>query len=136
MKNKNPILLLEDDQIDIMGVKRAMKNLNIYNKLVVCANGEEGLISLNDVNQLRPALILLDINMPKMDGIEFLKIIKQDDHLKTIPVIILTSSDEQKDIKQCYSLGINGYFIKPTSTGLFTKTLEIINMYWTHSEYA
>ncbi len=134
MKNNNPILLLEDDQIDVMSVKRALKELKITNPIIVCENGEEGLEYLNNARNKRPCLILLDINMPRMNGIEFLRIIKQNKQLKVLPVVVLTSSKEEQDKLETFGLGICGYIIKPTDSKAFIGILHIIDIYWTLSE--
>ena len=85
MRDCKPILLLEDDTVDAMTVKRALKDINVTNPLVRATNGEEGLAYLRDETKAKPCVILLDINMPKMNGIEFLKIVKADDKLKSNP---------------------------------------------------
>ena len=94
MRNSKPILLVEDDRVDAMTVKRALKDLNVTNLLVHTLNGEEALEYLTGEGNERPCIILLDLNMPRMNGIEFLKIIKADDELKKIPVVVLTTSEE------------------------------------------
>jgi len=134
MKNNNPILLLEDDQIDVMSIKRSLKKLKIINTLVVCGNGEEGVKYLNNAASKRPCLILLDINMPRMNGLEFLKIIKQDARLKLLPVVVFTSSKEEQDKLESFGLGISGYIIKPADPRAFTDVLHVIDIYWTLSE--
>jgi len=134
MRSNNPILLLEDDQIDVMSVKRAIKKLKITNPIIVCENGEEGLEYLNDARNKRPCLILLDINMPRMNGIEFLRIIRQNEQFKVLPVVVFTSSKEEKDKLETFGLGIGGYIIKPTEPKAFVAVLHIIDVYWTLSE--
>ena len=90
MKNRQPILMLEDDEVDVMTMRRALKELHIANALNVAGDGEEGLRVLARIE--RPAIILLDINMPRMNGLEFLRLIKADRKYARIPVVILTSS--------------------------------------------
>jgi len=92
MRGTKPVLLLEDDRVDVLSVSRAFKELKIANPLQVVGNGEEGLRYLHDENNPRPCLILLDLNMPRMNGLEFLKVIKNDEELKKIPVVVLTNS--------------------------------------------
>jgi len=92
MKSLRTILLVEDDRVDAMTVKRAMKEINITNPLEIARDGEDALAYLRDERNERPCIILLDLNMPKMNGIEFLNILKQDPVLKRIPVIVLTTS--------------------------------------------
>jgi CheY-like chemotaxis protein len=106
MRNSNPILLVEDDNVDVMTVKRALKDLNIKNQLVSTANGEEALEYLKNNDNNKPCIILLDLNMPKMNGIEFLTIIKADKTLKTIPVIVLTTSSQQQDIAESFKFSV------------------------------
>ena len=134
MKNFKPILLVDDDNIDAMSVGRAFKELNITNPLVRSVNGEEALNYLNDDSNEMPCMILLDLNMPKMNGIEFLGIIKKDDRLKSIPVIVLTTSTEECDIKDTYEFSISGYIVKPPDYKSFVETMRIIKIYWSQSE--
>lgn len=134
MKNSKPILLAEDDSVDVMIVERAFKDLKIKNQLACTANGEEALEYLkNDANK-KPCIILLDLNMPKMNGIEFLKIVKADEVLKKIPVIVLTTSSQQQDIVESFKLGVAGYIVKSVDYAKFTKAINTINLYWTLSE--
>jgi len=91
MRNLKPILLVEDDDVDVMTVERVFKDLKIKNQLVSTANGEEALEYLKNSGNKKSCIILLDLNMPKMNGIEFLKIVKADEVLKKIPVIVLTT---------------------------------------------
>ncbi len=104
MKDTKPILLVEDDSVDAMTVKRALKDLNVTNPLVHKLNGEEALEYLRADENQRPCLILLDLNMPKMNGIEFLKVAKSEDVAKKIPVVVLTTSKDEQDIveSKCY----------------------------------
>ena len=136
MKNAKPILLVEDDQVDAMTVKRALKDLNVTNRLDISNNGEEALDFLrNDRNQ-KPGIILLDLNMPRMNGIEFLKIAKKDELLKRIPVVVLTTSKEEQDRIESFELGVAGYMIKPVDYLQFVEVMRAIDMYWTLSELA
>jgi len=134
MKSKKPILLVEDDEIDVMTVKRSLKDLKVSNRLDVAGNGEEAVEFLNEPRNDFPCLILLDINMPRMNGIEFLKIIKQDDRLKRIPVVVLTSSREDQDKMDSFGLGISGYMVKPADYQKFVAVIRAIDLYWTLSE--
>jgi len=134
MRNSKPILLVEDDSIDAMTVKRALQDLNVTNPLVHKGNGEEALEYLRNPNSTEPCLILLDLNMPKMNGIEFLKIIKSDDTLREIPVVVLTTSDEQRDIVESFQLCVAGYMLKAVDYKKFVETIRVINLYWTLSE--
>lgn len=134
MKSKKNILLVEDDRIDVMTVKRALKDINVTNKLDVVNNGEEALKFLRDKNNELPCIILLDLNMPRMNGIEFLRIAKQDDNIKRIPVVVLTTSKEEQDKVQSFDLGVAGYMAKPVDYQQFVNVIRTINLYWTLSE--
>ena len=128
------ILLVEDDIVDVMTVKRAFKEINITNSLSVTGNGEEALEYLKDENNEKPGLILLDLNMPKMNGIEFLKIIKNDEAHKSIPVVVLTTSKEEQDKLSSFNYSVAGYIIKPVDYMQFVEAVKTIRMYWTLSE--
>ena len=134
MRDCKPILLLEDDTVDAMTVKRALKDINVTNPLVRTANGEEALVYLKDETKQKPCVILLDINMPKMNGIEFLKVIKTDDKLRRIPAIVLTTSKDDKDRFTTFQLSIAGFIVKPVDYLKFLEAIKIVNLYWTLSE--
>jgi CheY-like chemotaxis protein len=134
MRDNLPILLVEDDVVDHMLVKRAFKNLDITNPLIIFTNGEEALEHLRDKSNPTPCIIIIDLNMPKMNGIEFLKIIKEDRVLKIIPVIVLTTSKEEQDKTECFKLGVAGYMIKPVEYVKFVELMDTMNKYWTFSE--
>ena len=134
MKNNKPILLVEDDQVDVMSIKRALKDLNVTNRLYVTGNGEEAIKFLNKTENELPCLILLDINMPRMNGIEFLKIAKHHNRLKLIPVVVLTSSEEEQDRMDSFELGIAGYMLKPDDYKKLVEVIRAIDLYWTVSE--
>lgn len=135
MNSLQPILLIEDDEVDVMTVKRCFKELNIPNKIITAINGKEAYETLlNRNNRPNPSLILLDINMPIMSGLEFLKKLKNIEQYKHIPVVMLTSSREEEDIMRCYQLGIAGYLIKPLEYKDFVKSFAILNEYWSMSE--
>lgn len=135
MKSRDPILLVEDDLVDAMTVKRALKEIHVMNKIMQAGNGEEALEILNDPAQKLPSIILLDLNMPRMNGIEFLKIIKQDEKFKSIPVVVLTTSHEEQDRIESFKLGVAGYMIKPVDYMQFVEVIRTINVYWTLSEF-
>lgn len=130
----NPILLVEDDSVDAMTVKRALKELHVSNPLTHVENGEEALAHLQDANQEQPCLILLDLNMPVMNGIEFLHAVKALPELKRIPVVALTTSDEQEDKVESFELGVAGYMRKPVEYRQFVEIVRTIDAYWTISE--
>jgi CheY-like chemotaxis protein len=125
---------VEDDKVDVMTVKRSLEELDITNQLVQMNNGEEAYEYLKDEDSKEPCLILLDLNTPRMDGLEFLKVIKYDQKLKKIPVIVLTTSNNHCDIIESFELGAAGYMIKSVNYDRFVDTLRIINSYWTLSE--
>lgn len=128
------ILLVEDDQVDAMTVRRALKELHVTNRLEHVENGEDALAFLSDKAKDTPCLILLDLNMPIMNGIEFLEAIKADAELKCIPVVVLTTSDEQKDKLESFKLGVAGYMRKPVDYKQFVEIIRTIDAYWTISE--
>lgn len=129
-----PILLVEDDQVDAMTVTRALKEIHVTNPLVHLENGEEALHHLRDRGNEKPCIILLDLNMPIMNGIEFLNVAKHDDELKRIPVVVLTTSEEQQDKVGSFNLGVAGYMAKPVDYRLFVEVMRSIDAYWTISE--
>ncbi len=134
MRNSKPILLVEDDNVDAMTVKRALKDLRVTNPLVHSANGEEAIGYLrNDANE-KPCVILLDLNMPKMNGIEFLKVAKSDEMLKRIPAVVLTTSKDDRDKVESFELNVAGYIVKPVDYKKFVEAIRIVNLYWTLSE--
>jgi CheY-like chemotaxis protein len=129
------ILLLEDDIVDVMTIKRAIKQLDISNELIVKENGEEGLDYLNQCTEL-PGLIFLDLNMPKMNGIEFLGAIKPNKKWAQIPIVVLTTSKNDEDKLATFSKGISGYMIKPVDYAQFKDMIETIKKYWNLSEHS
>jgi CheY-like chemotaxis protein len=127
------ILLIEDDTIEVMKLNRTIKSLQLEHRLIEAKNGEEALEILNQKNNL-PDIILLDLNMPKINGIEFLRILKNDDILKYIPTIVLTTSNNHKDVLECYKIGIAGYFLKPLKYEDYVFKIEKILAYWSSNE--
>ncbi len=134
MRNSKPILLLEDDRVDAMTVRRAFKELKVTNPLVSSMNGKEAFKHLRSEGNEKPCIILLDLNMPKMNGIEFLKIAKADEALKSIPVVVLTTSKTARDVVESFKLGAAGYMVKSVDYGKFVETVRTIDLYWTLSE--
>ncbi len=134
MKGNKPILLVEDDLVDVLTVKRALKEMNVTNPLDTVSNGEEALIFLRDEKNSKPALILLDLNMPRMNGIEFLEVFKRDELLKRIPVVVLTTSKDEQDKLDSFNLGVAGYMVKPVDYLQFVEVMKTIHLYWTLSE--
>lgn len=129
-----PILLVEDDQVDVMTILRALKEVHVSNRVVATENGEAALDYLRESGSEQPCIILLDLNMPIMNGIEFLQNIKQDPVLRRIPVVVLTTSEEQQDKLRSFDLGVAGYMTKPVDYRQFVEVVRSINLYWTISE--
>lgn len=134
------ILLVEDDEVDIMNVQRAFKKGNILNPLYIAANGLEALAMLKGTADQPPEvpnerrLILLDLNMPKMGGIEFLQKLRSDEKLRHIPVVILTTSNQDRDLVEAYNLNVAGYILKPVDFVRFVELMATLNKYWSLSE--
>nr|WP_246841307.1 response regulator [Chroococcidiopsis sp. TS-821] len=132
------ILLVEDDEVDVMNVKRAFKKNNITNPLYMAANGVEALALLRGKGDtLIPRerrLVLLDLNMPKMNGIEFLRELRADPELRSTPVIVLTTSNEDRDKVEAYNFNVAGYILKPVTFANFVEAVATLNKYWTLSE--
>ena len=135
------ILLVEDDEVDIMNVKRAFMKNKIQNPLHVAHNGLEALAMLrgNKAEGIEkidpmPKVILLDINMPKMGGLEFLQEIRNDPNLRSISVFVMTTSDEESDKVTAYNFNVAGYILKPLSFERFVQAVSILNHYWTLCE--
>lgn len=134
MRNCRPVLLVDDDTIDAMTVQRAFKDLKMTNPLAHALNGEDALAYLSRASSARPCVILLDLNMPKMNGLEFLRVIKADPELKRIPVIVLTTSCEEQDVVSSFRLNVAGYIVKPVDYQKFVEAVRTIDLYWTLSE--
>jgi CheY-like chemotaxis protein len=136
-ENMLNILLVDDDEVDVMNVQRAFKKHNITNPLFIANNGFEALDMLRgDPPAVPPQrrLILLDLNMPKMGGIEFLRELRADDRLKSTPVIVLTTSNEDNDKVEAYNLNVAGYILKPVTFSSFLESMAALNKYWTLCE--
>ena len=134
MRNTKPVLLIEDDSVNAMGVIRVFDGLEIPKHVVHLESGKEALKYLNDNTLEKPDLILLDLNMPGMTGVEFLRTIKADTVLRNIPVVMFTTSDDQRDIDECFDLNVAGYIIKPFDPELFEEMIKTVAMYWSYSE--
>jgi CheY-like chemotaxis protein len=135
------ILLVEDDEVDVMNVKRAFQKGNITNPLYIANNGVEALEMLNGTSQTkldpipdRRRLILLDLNMPKMGGLEFLRRLRAHHNFKSIPVVVLTTSDRDRDVVEAYELNVAGYLLKPVSFPKFVEMIKSVAHYWEVSE--
>ncbi|PZO21793.1 MAG: two-component system response regulator [Leptolyngbya foveolarum] len=133
------ILLVEDDKVDVMNVQRSFKKANIANPLFVAGNGLEALDILRNESETMQMpkfrrLVLLDLNMPKMGGIEFLKELRKDPTLRRTPVIVLTTSDQERDRVEAYDLNVAGYLLKPVTFANFADVMTTLNRYWTLCE--
>lgn len=128
------ILLVEDSSMEVMKVRRAMDSLNLAPEITEARNGKEALEALQDPNNL-PSLILLDLNMPKMNGIEFLTTLKENKSSINVPIIILTSSNCENDITTCYRLGVSGYITKPTKYTDYLKKMKELFTYCDSREF-
>lgn len=117
-----------------MRVARALKEIHVANQIVHRENGEDALNYLRDESNNQPCLILMDLNMPVMNGIEFLQVVKKDERLRRIPVVVLTSSDDQQDKLNSFNLGAVGYVVKPISYRQFVEAMRSIDAYWTISQ--
>lgn len=125
------ILLVEDDEVDVMNVRRAFERNNVSNPLYVAGNGLEALEMLRDGTVPRERrLILLDLNMPKMNGIEFLRELRRDRELSATPVIVLTTSNDDRDRIEAYNLNVAGYILKPVTFTNFCEVMAALNKYW------
>lgn len=124
------ILLVEDNPDDVELTTRALKKTKVSNQVVVAHDGAEAAEMLFGESHLRPAVILLDLKLPKIDGLELLKKIRGDDRTKLLPVVILTSSKEEKDLIQSYSLGANSYIKKPVDFDQFINAVSELGLYW------
>ena len=138
MENKElQILLVEDNMSDAMLTIRALKKHNLANNLVHLFDGAQALDFLFGKGEYegrnlaeKPKVIFLDLKMPKVDGLEVLRQLKNDDRTKRIPVVMMTSSREEKDIVESHSLGVNSYIVKPVGFENFSKTVTDLGMYW------
>lgn len=126
------ILLVEDDQVDVMNVKRAFEKNKILNPLYVATNGLEALQMLRDGSvPAQRRLVLLDLNMPAMGGIEFLRELRADSKLRLTPVVVLTTSGDEKDRLDAYDFHVAGYLRKPVEFPRFMELTAALNKYWT-----
>lgn len=131
------VLLVEDNDDDANLTIRGLKKQNLANRLHRVADGEEALDFIfgkgkydgRPVNNI-PKVILLDLKMPKVDGLEVLRAVRSDDRTKHIPVVVMTSSKEEKDITESYNLGVNSYIVKPVDFQKFAESIKDIGFYW------
>jgi CheY-like chemotaxis protein len=135
--NPKTILLVEDNPSDIELTKRAFEKSRIANEMIVAVDGQEALnylFNLDPLTGLRlnelPALVLLDLKLPKVDGLQVLSQIRKDDHTSRLPVVILTTSNEEQDVVQSYDLGANSYIRKPVDFKQFSESVQHLGLYW------
>lgn len=125
------ILLVEDDQVDVLNMRRAFKKANITSPLHVAGNGHEALDLLRGGEMPgERRLVLLDLNMPRMNGIEFLRALRADPELSLTPVVVLTTSDAERDKVEAFNLHVAGYLLKPVTFARFCETVVSLNQYW------
>lgn len=124
------ILLIDDDDVDAMAVRRALKKHRIANPLTVARDGIEGLEALRSGKVESPFMILLDLNMPRMNGLEFLEELRKDEELKASVVFVLTTSDEDQDIAAAYAQQVAGYILKSNVGPDFLRVLDLLGSYW------
>lgn len=131
-----PIVLIEDSEDDCEAIMRAFRKSGVDNPIIWCNTGQEALDLMHKScvadtgSALRPIIILLDLNMPGIDGRKILEIIKSHDMMKSIPVIIVSTSDNERDIKHCYQLGASSYIQKPLDFDGLTETVRRLKEYW------
>jgi two-component system response regulator len=131
--NNNPILLVDDNPDDVTFTLRAFKQNNISNRIVVATDGEQALQILlpeDAARQFQPALVLLDVKLPKVDGLEVLRRIRADPRTQSLPVVVLTTSSEETDIITSYRLGANSFVRKPVVFSDFLSAASMLGMYW------
>jgi CheY-like chemotaxis protein len=131
-KRELHILLVDDDEVDVMNVQRAFEKNRLANPIHVASNGLEALAKLRDGSIDSPRrLVLLDLNMPRMNGIEFLRALRADPELQSTSVVVLTTSNEERDKVEAYRLNVAGYLLKPVTFTNFVDVMATLNKYWT-----
>lgn len=130
MSEKKLILLVEDDPDHELLTIRALKKSNIANDVRVARDGEEAVNLLFGESAIRPQVILLDLKLPKIEGLEVLRRVRESDATRMMPVVVLTSSDEERDVVRSYKLGVNSYIRKPVNFADFAEATRQLGMYW------
>ncbi len=126
------IMLIEDDEVDVLTVRRALQQTRITNPLYTASDGEDALEKLRSGEvSLDGLLLLLDLNMPRMSGIEMLQSLRKDPDLKHLPVVVLTTSDDERDKIEAYNLNVAGYIVKPVTFTDFVEAMATLGRYWT-----
>lgn len=130
--DSRPILLVEDNEDDVLLTRRAFRKAGIPNELIVARDGVEAMevMTVGRFGKMLPALVLLDLKLPKVDGMEILRRLRQDDRTRIARVVVLTSSREEKDIQRCAELGANSFIRKPVDFDEFLKAVQTISSYW------
>ncbi|MEM6524140.1 MAG: response regulator [Bacteroidota bacterium] len=134
MHEDKQILLIEDDKVDALAVKKALKDTDISNELIHISSGQEALECLKNQTAPNIGLILLDLNMPMMNGIEFLEERNKEPAIASIPLVVLTTSRNETDVKSSYKLGISGYIVKPVNYNDFKTVIKKLHAYWSLCE--
>jgi CheY-like chemotaxis protein len=128
------VLVVEDDKIAQLGIKKILSSGDLSIELVLAENGKEGVDYFDKAEAAETDFVLLDLNMPVMNGFEFLENIRKNEKLKDLPVVVHTTSDNIEDLKKCRSLGINGYFVKHIDYSVYKNNLLNIVNYWSESK--
>ena len=124
------ILLVEDNPEDLEMALRSLQRNNLANRIHVARDGAEALDFLKRADKNLPKVVLLDLKLPKVNGIEVLEAIRADERTKVLPVVVLTSSREEPDVRRCYDLGVNSYIVKPVDFDAFVKAVAEVGLYW------
>ena len=137
MSNKKTILLAEDDPADQMILRRALRSSSVESELFIVGDGAQALDYLNHRGKFtdaaespRPDLLIVNLNMPKVDGREVIRTLRADERFKMLPIVALTTSDDECDIRECYALGVNSYVVKPSSMDELRQAVEALQQYW------
>jgi CheY-like chemotaxis protein len=136
MRHHEIVFVIEDDTLDALAVEQAFADLGAPNPMVVVATGSEALDYLHRTESNAPGLILLDLNLPGMSGMELLRHLKTDPVLKRIPVVVLSSSNEERDRHEAFDLSAAGYFVKPMNYDTFVGMIRTVITYWLSAETA
>jgi CheY-like chemotaxis protein len=131
------VMLVEDDEVDVMNVQRAFEKAQIQAPLFRAADGVEALDLLRDpATPAARRLVLLDLNLPRMNGIEFLRELRADEQLRRTTVVVLTTSDDERDKRDAFEMNVAGYLLKPVTFGSFVDLMSALDRYWTQAEMA
>ncbi len=133
MISSSPILLIENEDVDAVEIERTLKDINVTNELVRKVNSETALEYLREEHNQKPCFVLLDMNLPRMEAFEFLKVVKTSDTLKEIPSIVLTTSEKDKDVAESSGLDVAGYIVKPIDYRQFIEAMRTLGIHWTLS---